>query len=202
MPVDGHFRTGSDTKTFVAVVVLQLVGEGRIGLDHPVARWLPGLIAGNGNDERRITVRQVLQHTSGLPNYTEGLPALATAEGCRAHRFYHCAGADLVALAMRHPPLFAPGTHWGYSNTNYFGGMSRTCSPSASNRVATGRARRYADHPTHPRPASSTSHTPAGCPATPRCCRAWPPAGRVAASWQCSTAARPSPPRLLLQRHR
>ncbi|OLB66088.1 MAG: serine hydrolase [Actinobacteria bacterium 13_2_20CM_2_72_6] len=119
MPLDGYFRMGSDTKTFVSVVVLQLVGEGRIGLDDPVARWLPGVITGNGNDGRRITVRQVLQHTSGIYNYTNDLPVLASAEGYRAHRFDHYTEADLVALAMRHPPEFAPGTHWSYSNTNY-----------------------------------------------------------------------------------
>ncbi len=119
MPVDGYFRMGSDTKTFVSVVVLQLVGEGRLGLDDPIDRWLPGVVAGNGNDGRRITVRQVLRHTSGIANYTDDLSALGSAEGYLAHRFDHYTEADLVALAMRHPPLFAPGTQWSYSNTNY-----------------------------------------------------------------------------------
>jgi D-alanyl-D-alanine carboxypeptidase len=119
MPLDGHFRMGSDTKTFVSVVVLQLVGEGRISLDDPIERWLPRVVAGNGNDGRRITIRQVLQHTSGIYNYTNDLPVLASAEAYQAHRFDHYTAADLVAIAMRHPPQFAPGTHWSYSNTNY-----------------------------------------------------------------------------------
>jgi len=56
------FRAASQTKAFVATVVLQLVAEGRIGLDDPVSRYLPRLLA----DGDRITVRQLLNHTSGL----------------------------------------------------------------------------------------------------------------------------------------
>ena len=64
-PTNGQFRIGSNTKTFTATVVLQLVAEGKIGLDAPVADYLPefGL-------DRRITVRMLLQHTSGVFNYT------------------------------------------------------------------------------------------------------------------------------------
>ena len=70
VPEDGQVRIGSNTKVFTAVVVLQLVGEGKIGLDATVDTYLPGLVRGEGIDGRRITVRQLLQHTSGLPNYT------------------------------------------------------------------------------------------------------------------------------------
>lgn len=52
VPANGYFRMGSDTKTFVSVVLLQLVGEGRLSLDDSVERWLPGVVAGNGNDGR------------------------------------------------------------------------------------------------------------------------------------------------------
>ncbi|GIG88615.1 serine hydrolase domain-containing protein [Plantactinospora endophytica] len=119
VPRDGYFRMGSNTKTFAAVVVLQLVGEGRLRLDDTVERWLPGLVTGNGNDGRRITVRQLLQHTSGLYNYTWDLPGLSSAEGYARHRFDHYDPEELVALALAHPPNFAPGTSWDYSNTNY-----------------------------------------------------------------------------------
>lgn len=119
MPVAGSFRIGSDTKTFVSVVVLQLAGEGRLSLEDTVERWLPGVVSGNGNDGRRVTVRQLLQHTSGIANFTEDMPALRSEEAFLEHRFDHYEPADLVALAMRHPPVFAPGTHWAYSNTNY-----------------------------------------------------------------------------------
>ncbi|MET8151520.1 serine hydrolase domain-containing protein [Actinoplanes sp. NPDC005259] len=119
VPLDGHFRMGSNTKTFVSVVVLQLVGEGRLSLDDTVERWLPGVVSGNGNDGRRITVRNLLQHTSGLYNYTRDITALGSQEGYLAHRYDHYEAADLVALATKHGPDFAPGTRWDYSNTNY-----------------------------------------------------------------------------------
>lgn len=119
VPRNGYFRMGSNTKTFAAVIVLQLVGEGRLSLDDTVERWLPGLVTGNGNDGGRITVRQVLQHTSGLYNYTNDLAGLSTEEGYLAHRFDHYEPEELVAIALKHEPLFAPGTRWDYSNTNY-----------------------------------------------------------------------------------
>jgi D-alanyl-D-alanine carboxypeptidase len=109
-PRNGSFRAGSVTKTFVATVVLQLVAEGRVRLDAPVSRYLPGLLP-----DRRITVRQVLQHTSGLYNYTDDLE-LTDPEALR-HR--GAEPAELVAMALKHPALFPPGTSWSYSNTNY-----------------------------------------------------------------------------------
>jgi D-alanyl-D-alanine carboxypeptidase len=116
---DSYFRMGSNTKTFVAVVALQLVGEGALALDDTVDRWLPGVVAGHGNDGTRITVRQLLQHTSGLFNFTGDIPALFTAEGYLEDRLEHAEAADLVAIALRHEPSFAPGAGWEYSNTNY-----------------------------------------------------------------------------------
>ncbi|WP_328471861.1 beta-lactamase family protein [Actinoplanes sp. NBC_00393] len=119
VPVDGYFRMGSNTKTYVAVVALQLVGERKLSLDDTVDRWLPGVVEGNGNDGKQITVRQLLQHTSGIYNYTNDIAALTSEEGFLAHRFDHYNPSDIVALAMKHEPNFAPGTHWDYSNTNY-----------------------------------------------------------------------------------
>lgn len=119
VPFDGYFRMGSNTKTFVAVVVLQLVGERKLSLDDTVESWLPGIVTGNGNDGRRITVRHLLQHTSGIYNYTKDIAALGSYEQYLAHRFDHYDAADLVALAMKHEPGFAPGVRWDYSNTNY-----------------------------------------------------------------------------------
>jgi D-alanyl-D-alanine carboxypeptidase len=100
-----RFRVGSVTKSFVATLALQLVGEGRLGLDDNLERWLPGLVPGG----EKITVRQLLNHTSGLYNYTDDLP-----EPPRRFR-----PRDLVAMATGHKPLFAPGTQFSYSNTNY-----------------------------------------------------------------------------------
>jgi D-alanyl-D-alanine carboxypeptidase len=101
------------------VVVLQLVGEGKLSLDDTVERWLPGLVTGNGNDGRRIKVRNLLQHTSGIYDYLRDIPTLGSYDQYLAHRLDHYDDADLVALAMKHKPAFTPGTRWEYSNTNY-----------------------------------------------------------------------------------
>ncbi|MGV9849902.1 serine hydrolase domain-containing protein [Streptomyces sp. NPDC003442] len=119
MPHNGRLRIGSATKTFTATVVLQLVGEGRMSLEDTVEQWLPGAVQGNGNDGGRITVRQLLQHTSGIPDVKPEIPALNSADGYRAERFRTYTPEKLVRLAMRHPPNFPPGTDWSYSNTNY-----------------------------------------------------------------------------------
>ena len=119
VPWNAEFRVGSFTKTFVSATLLQLVGEGRLSLDDTVDRWLPGLVRGNGNDGRRISVRQLLQQTSGLPDYVAGLPYLFSQEDFEKNRFATVTAEQAVALAMRYPPEFAPGTRWKYSNTNY-----------------------------------------------------------------------------------
>jgi D-alanyl-D-alanine carboxypeptidase len=71
VPVDGQVRIASASKMFTSTVVLQLVGEGKIDLDAPVEQYLPGVVRGDGIDGRNITVHQLLQHTSGLPDYTQ-----------------------------------------------------------------------------------------------------------------------------------
>jgi D-alanyl-D-alanine carboxypeptidase len=121
-PTNGRFRIGSNTKTFVSTVVLQLVGEGRVGLDAPVAGYLPefGL-------DRRITVRMLLQHTSGLFDYTGAvLPDGTVVPGIPLggpefvdNRFHTYRPEELVRFGLSKPALFAPGTDWGYANINY-----------------------------------------------------------------------------------
>ncbi|RPK93537.1 D-alanyl-D-alanine carboxypeptidase precursor [Streptomyces sp. ADI98-10] len=116
VPVDGQVRAGSNTKTFVATVVLQLVGEGKVALDDPVEDYLPNLVRGEGIDGRHITVRQLLQHTSGLPNYTDHMTDENLAgEG----RHTYVQPRALLDVAFAHKADFAPGTSWMYSNTNY-----------------------------------------------------------------------------------
>jgi D-alanyl-D-alanine carboxypeptidase len=122
VPTNGRFRAGSITKTFVSVVVLQLVDEGEVALDGSVAEYLPeyGL-------DQRITVRMLLQHTSGLFNYTgeanpdgtiePGIPLLG--EEFAANRFRTYTPDELVAVSLSKPARFEPGTSWSYSNTNY-----------------------------------------------------------------------------------
>ncbi|MFI9507467.1 serine hydrolase domain-containing protein [Nocardia sp. NPDC052566] len=121
-PTDGKFWTGSSVKPFTATMVLQLVADGAIGLDAPVADYLPDL----GLD-RRITVRMMLQHRSGLFNYTgeyyadgtiaPGIPA--TGKEWFDNRFHSYRPEELVRLALSKPARFEPGTDWNYSNTNY-----------------------------------------------------------------------------------
>jgi D-alanyl-D-alanine carboxypeptidase len=113
-PVNGMVRAGSNTKTFTAVVILQLVGEKKMRLDAPIETYLPRLVHGNGVDGRHITVRQLLQHTSGLPDYIAGL-----GEDFFAVRDTYYEPRDLLDLALQQPARFAPGERWEYSNTNY-----------------------------------------------------------------------------------
>ncbi len=114
VPADGQVRIGSNTKTFTAVVVLQLVGEGKIDLDAPIETYLPNLIRGEGVDGRRITVRQLLQHTSGLPEYTQ-----AVAGNFAEFQHRYAEPRELLDLALEGKASFPPGTKWEYSNTNY-----------------------------------------------------------------------------------
>jgi D-alanyl-D-alanine carboxypeptidase len=117
-----HYRVGSITKTFVSTVLLQLEAEGRLSLDDTVEKWLPGVVRGHGHDGRRITVRRLLNHTSGIFNYTADEDFARTyflKDGFFEHRYDTKTPEQLVAIAMTHKPLFAPGASWSYSNTNY-----------------------------------------------------------------------------------
>ncbi|WP_326620146.1 beta-lactamase family protein [Streptomyces decoyicus] len=125
MAPQDHFRAGSLTKTLVATVVLQLVAEGRLTLhDHAAAHLPPGVPAtgdGDRSELRRVTIRQLLDHTSGLFNYTQD-PRLSKqlyGKGFGAHRYDSHTPAELLRIALSHPPVAAPGTRYAYSNTNY-----------------------------------------------------------------------------------
>lgn len=112
-PANGRFRIASVTKTFIATVVLRLVAEGRASLDDTLEHHLPGLVPGG----ERITLRNLLQHTSGIADYTNFL--YASVADFLHKRFRTYTPRELVALAASQPPLFEPGTSWSYSNTNY-----------------------------------------------------------------------------------
>jgi D-alanyl-D-alanine carboxypeptidase len=110
----GRFRIGSVTKTFTATLVLQLVGDGRIALDAPVERYLPGLLP----YRQKITVRQLLQHRTGLFDYKEVLWPDMRAEA--AGRFKSYTPAQLVHIATARPlQVDEPGGEFFYSNTDY-----------------------------------------------------------------------------------
>lgn len=107
------FPIGSTTKTFTAVLVMRLVAQGKIALDDPVSKYLPGLLP----DGKRITIRMLLSHTSGLPEFVDdtrfGAPYM------RGDFGYSWSPEQMVAFAVANPPAFAPGTKFSYSSTNY-----------------------------------------------------------------------------------
>lgn len=112
MRASARYRIASITKTFISTVVLQLEAEGKLRVDDSVDRWLPGLVP-NGTS---ITLRELLNHTSGLFDYTAD-QALGAAILAAPGRQWE--PRELVAVALSHPPLFKPGANWSYSNTNY-----------------------------------------------------------------------------------
>jgi D-alanyl-D-alanine carboxypeptidase len=108
-----NYRVASVTKPLVATVVLQLVAEGRLSLSDTVERWLPGILPYGD----QVSIRQLLNHTSGVPEYL--LVPLLELYGSRQGRFRSWTPRELVALVADQPPLFPPGTTYSYSNTNY-----------------------------------------------------------------------------------
>ncbi|MFJ9773277.1 serine hydrolase domain-containing protein [Kitasatospora sp. NPDC101157] len=117
VPVDGRFRLGSVTKTFIATVVLQLAAEDRLDLDQPVQRYLPNVLPAGYPP---IPVRTLLNFTSSLPELTpDDLPT--TPDGIVEHRFDDHPLAELVAKAVRHErPFSDPGRTQVYGATGYY----------------------------------------------------------------------------------
>jgi D-alanyl-D-alanine carboxypeptidase len=109
--LDDHFRIGSITKTLTATVMLQLVDEGKLGLDDPVSKYQPEVPNG-----ANITIRQLLDMSSGLFNYTEDKGLNQELDATPRKVF---APKELDAIAFKHQPYFAPGKGFHYSNTNY-----------------------------------------------------------------------------------
>lgn len=105
------FLAYSLTKSLLAAVVLKLGEDGGIRLDMPVARWYPRL-----PQAAAITLRQLLNHTSGLPDYG-GLPAYHAAIQQAPSRPWTC--AEFAAQIYEHGLLFQPGGGWAYSNLGY-----------------------------------------------------------------------------------
>ncbi|MGI5204340.1 serine hydrolase domain-containing protein [Spirillospora sp. CA-108201] len=117
---DMRQRIGSVTKSFVAAAILQQVERGRVDLDAPVARYLPGLIPGRYGEQ--TTVRMLLDHTSGIGDYIfPAFPSLRelSAGSLDEYRFRDVRPAQLLAWGLRAPRTGEPGERWSYSNTNY-----------------------------------------------------------------------------------
>ena len=106
-----HFRIASNTKTMTAAVIMLLVQEGKLRLDDPVAKHVSGVPNGDA-----ITIAELLRMRSGLYNITDA-PELAASldhEPAKAWK-----SEELLAIAFKHPPMFAPGKAFQYCNTNY-----------------------------------------------------------------------------------
>ena len=114
MQVQDYTRIGSLTKTFIGTLILQLVGEGKLGLDDPIQRWAPQV-----PNAQHITVRELLNMSSGLYNYGEDQQwvrqAFVPTGQVRARQW---APQQLVQVAIAHKPYFPPGKGYHYSNTN------------------------------------------------------------------------------------
>jgi len=110
---DSLFLLASVTKTFVAATVMMLADEGELGPDDRIDEWL------DGQQERYwpITIRQLLGHTSGIPNYTEFAGLYPCLENDQDDHVW--TPQELVDLTSAMPTVFPPGTDWSYSNTNY-----------------------------------------------------------------------------------
>ncbi|MFB7468752.1 serine hydrolase domain-containing protein [Streptomyces sp. NPDC056224] len=110
MQTDFQIRIGSETKTFTVTALLQLVDQGKIGLDDPIGKYISGVPNGD-----RITLRQLAGMRSGLFNYTEDEGFIKAFEADPKKPF---TPQQLLGYSFTHPVQFAPGEKWEYSNTN------------------------------------------------------------------------------------
>lgn len=105
------FQVASITKNFTSVLMLQLVGSGKVNLDDPIGKYLPEY-----PKWKLITIRQLLNHTSGCYDYID---APNWWENVSAHTEKVWQAKEVLAIAYQHAPYFKPGDGWHYSNTNY-----------------------------------------------------------------------------------
>ena len=110
-----RFRGGSIMKTFVAVAALQLVEEGKFALDDPLTAVLPTRVTARFPDADRITVRMLLNHTSGLGEYSDA--RMDRTAFAHPHRRWKV--SEFLDRAAAQPRFSAPGERHAYSNTNY-----------------------------------------------------------------------------------
>ncbi len=111
----GQFRIGSVSKTFTATLVLKLAAKGKLGLDDPISKYLPGLLP----YPEPITIRQLLQHTSGLPRDLAPQYTWTTLPELDTERFVHFGEVEAINDSTVQPLLFPPGAGWSYSNTGF-----------------------------------------------------------------------------------
>ncbi len=106
-----HFRNGAVAISYVSTLLLVFVDQGLVSLDDPVSTWLPDL-----PDAERVTLRMLANMTAGYPDYVQN-EALDTE--LYADPFRQWTPEELIAIGLSTPRVFAPGTNWDYSHTNY-----------------------------------------------------------------------------------
>lgn len=111
---DHLFQIGSETKLFIAVIILQLESEGLLSIEDPIGKWLLNI----PKKWKTITLKQLLNHTSGIYNYTDVFRSrLTSGNPIDLKRQWY--GQELIELAAEQVEYFYPGAGWHYSNTNY-----------------------------------------------------------------------------------
>ena len=120
MPVEPNmlFGTGSITKTFFAVVILQLVEEGRLDLDATAASILGSAVDGIPNADK-ATIAQLLNHTGGVPSWEDDPNWISDGRGSTLDTGHIWGKAETLHYIKGHEPLFASGTAYSYANTNF-----------------------------------------------------------------------------------
>ncbi|KKD36900.1 D-Ala-D-Ala carboxypeptidase [Limnoraphis robusta CS-951] len=116
LTVEDRFEIGSITKIFVATTVLQLVEEGMLTLEDTLDEWLPSQVLENVPNAEQITIRQLLNHTSGIVDYT--LPLFFQAQRNPGIFLQEWQPEELLTFISNQEPYFSPGESWEYSNTN------------------------------------------------------------------------------------
>lgn len=110
--VDGQFRNGAVALNYMAALALRLAEDGLIDLDAPIARWLPDL---PGSDT--ATVRMLANMTAGYPDHVANTESFV--DPYLEDPFAHWTPQDLIAVSLSTPRIFAPGTNWDYSHSDY-----------------------------------------------------------------------------------
>lgn len=108
---DMHFRNGAVAMSYIATLLLQLVDEGIVDLNDPLATWLPDL-----PDAESVTLRMLANMTAGYPDYVQNEQLVAD---LYADPFRYFSPEELIAIGLSTPRVFEPGTNWDYSHTNY-----------------------------------------------------------------------------------
>ncbi len=107
-----HFRAASNTKTMTAASIVQMIQEGKLRFDDPISKYVDGVPAGD-----EISIRELLTMRSGLFNFTSA-PELAESLETDPDKVW--TADEVLGMAFKRPPDFAPGAEYEYNNTNYY----------------------------------------------------------------------------------